>query len=162
MKKLNRKLLTRYEGFTIIETLIVLAVASVIIFLVFYAVPGLQRNSRNNQYRNEATRILSGANEYVANHSGALPTSGNVAEILANANAQQITNLTVVNPGTTAAQSPSFNTAILEAGSVNCPGAAGLGGASITPVSGAGSKTMLLIYAVEKNDGTVSSQCQSS
>ena len=39
----------RAEGFTIIEVLIVLAIAGLILLVVFLAVPALQRNARNTQ-----------------------------------------------------------------------------------------------------------------
>ena len=47
----------RDEGFTIIEVLIVLAIAGLIMLIVFLAVPALQRNSRNTQRTNDASLI---------------------------------------------------------------------------------------------------------
>jgi prepilin-type N-terminal cleavage/methylation domain-containing protein len=63
------------KGFTIIEVLIVLAIAGLILLIVFLAVPALQRNSRNTQVKNGAAAILATANEYVANNNGSLPTA---------------------------------------------------------------------------------------
>ncbi|HEY8999435.1 MAG TPA: type II secretion system protein [Candidatus Saccharimonadales bacterium] len=65
----------REEGFTIIEVLIVLAIAGLILLIVFLAVPALQRNSRNTQRKDDASAILSGLSEYVGNNSGTLPTA---------------------------------------------------------------------------------------
>ncbi len=62
------------KGFTIIEVLIVLAIAGLIMLIVFLAVPALQRNSRNTQIRNSAAAMLGGVNEYVSNNNGQLPT----------------------------------------------------------------------------------------
>src|SRR5436189_525213 len=70
-KKLNRK----PTGFTIIEVMIVLAIAALILLIVFLAVPALQRNSRNTQYRSEAARILGGANEFTTNNNNTLPAA---------------------------------------------------------------------------------------
>ena len=67
------------KGFTIIEVMIVLVIAAVIILIVFLAVPALQRNSRNTQYRNAAAAILATANEYVANNNGTMPTGCAIA-----------------------------------------------------------------------------------
>lgn len=64
------------KGFTIIEVLIVLAIAGLIMLIVFLAVPALQRNSRNTQRKNDVSSMLSVVSEYVSNHSGQLPTSG--------------------------------------------------------------------------------------
>jgi prepilin-type N-terminal cleavage/methylation domain-containing protein len=69
------------SGFTIIEVMIVLAIAGLILLIVFLAVPALQRNSRNTQRKNDVSSILGAINEYTSNNSGALPTT--CAEITA-------------------------------------------------------------------------------
>lgn len=63
----------RQNGFTIVETLIVLAIVGTIMLVVFLAVPALQRNSRNTQIRNDAASVLSAVNEFITNNNGALP-----------------------------------------------------------------------------------------
>lgn len=62
-------------GFTIIEVLIVLAIAGLIMLIVFLAVPALQRNSRNTQRTNDVSAVLSGMTEYVNNNNGSLPAT---------------------------------------------------------------------------------------
>lgn len=69
MQKLNKK------GFTIIEVLIVLAIAGLILLVVFLAVPALQRNSRNTQKRQSVAQVLSMVSEYQSNNNGALPSN---------------------------------------------------------------------------------------
>jgi len=61
------------SGFTIIEVMIVLAIAGLIILIVFLAVPALQRNSRNTQRKNDVSAIGAALNEYTNNNGGALP-----------------------------------------------------------------------------------------
>ncbi len=63
----------RTEGFTIIEVLIVLAIAGLIILIVLLAVPALQRNTRNTGRKEDAGRIATAVNDYVSNNGGALP-----------------------------------------------------------------------------------------
>lgn len=65
----------REEGFTIIEVLIVLAIAGLIILIVFLAIPALQRNSRNTQRKNDASALASAYSEYVNNHGGKSPAA---------------------------------------------------------------------------------------
>lgn len=65
----------RQEGFTIIEVMIVLAIAAVILLAVFLAVPNLQRNSRNTQRKNDAANVLASVNEYASNQNGTLPAA---------------------------------------------------------------------------------------
>jgi prepilin-type N-terminal cleavage/methylation domain-containing protein len=75
--------LKKEKGFTIIEVLIVLAIAGLILLVVFLAVPALQRNARNTQRTEDAGNILSSVSEYIANNNGQLPSgSGGSASAL--------------------------------------------------------------------------------
>lgn len=72
---LNQYKTKREEGFTIIEVLIVLAIAGLIILIVFLAVPALQRNSRNTQRKNDISALVGAIQEYSNNKNGSLPGS---------------------------------------------------------------------------------------
>jgi prepilin-type N-terminal cleavage/methylation domain-containing protein len=61
------------KGFTIIEVLIVLAIAALILLVVFLAVPGLQRAQRNNGRTSEATRLATAITNFIGNNQGNLP-----------------------------------------------------------------------------------------
>lgn len=63
------------KGFTIIEVLIVLAIAGLILLIVFLAVPALQRNSRNTAMKTDVSNVLGGVSEFVGNNDGKMPTS---------------------------------------------------------------------------------------
>lgn len=63
------------EGFTIIEVLIVLAIAGLIMLIVFLAVPALQRNSRNTQRKADVSALLGAISEYSNNNGGKLPAA---------------------------------------------------------------------------------------
>jgi prepilin-type N-terminal cleavage/methylation domain-containing protein len=65
-----QQLRKKTEGFTIIEVLIVLAIAGLILLIVFLAVPSLQRNQRNNARNNDAARVSSSVTECLANRNG--------------------------------------------------------------------------------------------
>lgn len=144
------------RGFTIIEVLLVLAIAGMIMIVLFLAVPALQRNSRNQQYRSETGRLVAATQEFINNNNSNLPTSSDGATILANANAKNITTLNIVNPGTTAAVTPTVNTATLETG-VTC---GTVSGTTVTPsTSGAPTRSIIIIYGIEKSDGTAIAQC---
>lgn len=66
------------RGFTIIEVLIVLAIAGLILLIVFFAVPSLQRTNRNYQRKN-ATNYVAG--ELISYNAlrGKYPLSGTTA-----------------------------------------------------------------------------------
>lgn len=72
---LNKIKNRKEEGFTIIEVLIVLAIAGLILLVVFLAVPALQRNSRNTSLKNDVQNVLGGVSEYQNVNSGAMPTA---------------------------------------------------------------------------------------
>lgn len=66
----------RDDGFTIIEVLIVLAIAGLIMLIVFLAVPALQRNARNTTRKSDVSSLASAISEYVNNNDGQLPNTG--------------------------------------------------------------------------------------
>lgn len=63
------------SGFTIIEVMIVLAIAGLILLIVFLAIPALQRNGRNTQRKNDAANLAGGVATYLSNNNGTLPLS---------------------------------------------------------------------------------------
>ena len=69
------KNIRRDGGFTIIEVLIVLAIAGLILLIVFLAVPALQRNARNTQRKNDVASLASALSEYINNNDGVLPAT---------------------------------------------------------------------------------------
>ncbi len=63
----------RQQGFTIIEVMIVLAIAGLIMVVVLVAIPQLQRNQRNEARRNVLSRIAAEVNNYISNNAGLAP-----------------------------------------------------------------------------------------
>ena len=68
MNKINTK-----KGFTIIEVVLVLAIAGLIFLMVFLALPALQRNQRDTQRKNDLSRVQSAINSFQANNRGKIP-----------------------------------------------------------------------------------------
>ena len=66
------------KGFTIIEVVLVLAIAGLIFLMVFIALPALQRGQRNTQRRQDMSRFVSAVTEYAANNGGTLPFTGSL------------------------------------------------------------------------------------
>lgn len=102
---MTTKLNKQEKGFTIIEVVLVLAIAGLIFLIVFLALPQLQRSRRDTQRRNDAGRVLAELENYAGNNNGAYPaansgtTAGNFGDFqtryLANAN---LTDPTSGNP----------------------------------------------------------------
>ena len=63
------------SGFTIIEVLIVLAIAGLILIVIFLAVPAVQRSGRNNALNTDARSILAGVNTFASQNANSLPTT---------------------------------------------------------------------------------------
>ena len=76
-----QQLKKKSEGFTIIEVLIVLAIAGLIMLIVFLAVPALQRNSRNNARNNDAAKVAAAVTECLSNRNGVVASCDTDAEI---------------------------------------------------------------------------------
>ena len=71
---LNRLKKSNSKGFTIIEVMIVLAIAGLILLIVFLAVPALQRSSRNTQRKNDSSHLGGLISEWESNNAGTTPT----------------------------------------------------------------------------------------
>ena len=63
------------KGFTIIEVVLVLAIAGLIFLMVFIALPAQQRSQRDTQRRDDVSRFMSQLNSYSTNNRGAIVTN---------------------------------------------------------------------------------------
>ena len=61
------------KGFTIIEVVLVLAIAGLIFLMVFIALPALQKNQRDTQRRNDYAALSAALTQYMNNNNGKLP-----------------------------------------------------------------------------------------
>lgn len=144
------------KGFTIIEVLIVLAIAGLIILIVFLAVPALQRNSRNTQRKNDVSALLGGVSEHISNNSGALPAA---AQLQATSNVQYYADAPANADGAwnlTPAAGPATQTA---------DRAVVLTGARCTNANTANTgpaRGVVVLYGTETSTGTFNSTCQGS
>lgn len=72
----------KHKGFTIIEVVLVLAIAGLIFLMVFIVLPALQRNQRDAQRKNDLARVISAVQSYKANNRGKAPTNYQYGEII--------------------------------------------------------------------------------
>ena len=63
------------KGFTIIEVVLVLAIAGLIFLMVFIALPNLQRSQRDTQRRNDYSALSAGLVQYMTNNNGKMPAA---------------------------------------------------------------------------------------
>lgn len=74
------------KGFTIIEVILVLAIAALIFLMVFLALPALQRGQRDTQRRQDLAKVLTAVQNYQSNSQGSIPaqagfTGGNLGPL---------------------------------------------------------------------------------
>ena len=112
----------KQSGFTIIEVMIVLAVAGLIMAIVFLAIPALQRSNRNTQRKNDATRLAGLVAEYGSNNNGQLP--GNVAAAIGTPTWSYFTTVSLATQASNPA-APNSDTMILVTGAACGNGAGG-------------------------------------
>lgn len=169
---MNKNLYQR-KGFTIIEVVLVLAIAALIILMVFIAWPALQRGQRDQARRQDVGLVGTAIGTYKANHRGEIPSN---RDQLATAMGNQATNfygagdiaiatisgssLTVGGTVASTTAAPAASASGLSAATTNvllyvpaatCNGTAARGGA--------GTRQAVLLYQVEGN-GTAESQCE--
>ncbi len=73
------------RGFTIIEVVLVLAIAGLIFLMVFIALPALQRGQRDTQRKDDLSRINTQLSNYQSSNRGKIPavaTTGSVANFV--------------------------------------------------------------------------------
>lgn len=93
---------TDSKGFTIIEVLIVLAIAGLIMLVIFLAVPALQRNQRNNARQSDANLVVAAVNDCVTNRNGVVASCQAIGAnaVVAPTNANQLTGTPTYGAGT--------------------------------------------------------------
>lgn len=75
---MNKTTAQTEKGFTIIEVVLVLAIAGLIFLMVFIALPALQRGQRDTQRRDDVSKFVSQLTSYATNNRGALPSFSNM------------------------------------------------------------------------------------
>lgn len=149
LKKLHQAHKQGSNAFTIIEVMIVLAIAGIIMVIVFLAVPALQRNSRNTQRTNDATRIAAAVNECIANNNGRIANCNNLA-------AAQMTNYITLtdNQQLTAATGSGISSVSYTTGGNKCNAA----GTDNTGAAG-GVNSFTIRYQLETNGAATQQRC---
>ena len=66
----------KQKGFTIIEVVLVLAIAALIFLMVFIALPALQRNQRDAARKDVIGKVASSVTTYQSNNRGQQPANG--------------------------------------------------------------------------------------
>lgn len=160
----------RAGGFTAIEILLALTIAGIIIMLAFQTIPVLQRNSRNNDRKQDVAAVLEAVSHWQLNHSGNIPNNPS-DDFMRNAQLYYYDQTLISfnsTPATGIAINPQIPSAALIPGESNSsldsvyiynyrkcsPDANGL-----STNRGAGYNDIVALYSIETRAGSVS-QCR--
>lgn len=92
------KQLKNEKGFTIIEVVLVLAIAGLIFLMVFIALPALQRSQRDTARKNDVSTVAAAVTSYSSNNKGVFP-SGNVLDNYVTNKSDNTTTITIRTAG---------------------------------------------------------------
>lgn len=156
----------RQEGFTIIEVMIVLAIAGLIMVIVFLAIPQLQRSQRNTKAKDVVNRMKASLEEFAGNNNGKYPwdassgawssgTTYNLSGTTADATfaSRYLKNVDVKNPRTGNDMKMLYTTTIAQPAPdtdvINVTRSSKCDGETVITVSPASSRQYTLSFALE-------------
>lgn len=152
------------NGFTIIEVMIVLAIAGLIMLLVFLAIPPLQRSSRNQQRKTDVSSVAGAIANYITNNGGSVPASVGAssndllicaATCTGNTETAKLgyylpANISLVT-NNASPTTPTKDTVVIDVG-YGC-------NSTSTGIGAASSRTAAVLFAVETGATTIAQQC---
>ena len=156
-KKLNNK------GFTIVEVLIVLAIAGAILAAVLIAVPALQRSGRNATAKTTAQNVVSGIADNIQANGGTIPTAMSTASgVLTFTNAGSVVTKVNVSPSITITSAAAATIQkpgnILVVTSAICASATGTTTSMVTTGT-SNANSFAVLYPIETGSGTDTNGC---
>lgn len=170
-KEKIQALKARKDGFTIIEVVLVLAIAGLIFLMVFIALPALQASQRDTVRKNDVSAVASAITSYTGNNRGTFPTttaltgsatgdpdgSGKFAGYITSVS-NNTTNVIVV-PAKTSQSVTQGQIVVVKASKCGTTGAASNGTATETLTAGTARQYAVVTF-IEAGGGT--SYCQDS
>lgn len=149
------------KGFTIIEVVLVLAIAGLIFLMVFIALPALQAGQRDTARKNDVGVVASAVNSYVSNNKGQYPSSNALLQSYAG----DVSTNTVSSQITIAARGTSTSVTVADGdvkvitgAQCDAPGATGASAAHT--ISAGTTRQFVVVTRLEANGGTAF--CQDS
>jgi prepilin-type N-terminal cleavage/methylation domain-containing protein len=151
---------TQQRGFTIIEVVLVLAIAGLIFLMVFIALPALQASQRDTARKNDVGTVAAAVTSFSGNNRGAFPTQTNIITYVTNVSQNSQTTAGKPNIVVKTAGVQTFTTNDTEIDIVQkavCP--ATISGASITTTLGT-TRQFVVVTHLEAGGGVA--YCQDS
>lgn len=90
---------TKQKGFSIIEVVLVLAIAGLIFLMVFIALPALQRSQRDSARQQEVGAVVGAIGTYGQSNNGRLPTTAAQVGTVINGKSASAADANVLDSG---------------------------------------------------------------
>ena len=140
------------KGFSIIELVLVLAIAGLIFLMVFIALPALRRSQQDMGRKNDSSTVVSAIGTYRSNNrTGGTMTSANVQGYITSLNQYAKTDVVVAAKGTRTTAEPKEDE-ILVYTAAKCGSTPGL--AEAHPMVTASSRQAAVFVRLENNGGS--------
>lgn len=138
------------QGFTIIEVVLVLAIAALIFLMVFIALPALQRNQRDTARKNDASAVAAALNNYRSQNKGTFAgttpiTAARLQAYIDKLDQYEITSVTIP----TGNPAPGTEGVHVRTG-VKCPAPTAPNVTTLTPATGT-SRSAIVVVQLENN-----------
>ena len=146
------------KGFTIIEVILVLAIAALIFLMVFIAVPALNAGQRDTARKQDVGTVAAAVTSYVSNNQGNFPTTAQLAPYVKNYS-QNTTSIAVGTAGSSTQVVKQGQVFVVQNTTCGSTGAASNGSATQTLGAGTAAQFTVITY-LEGGGGT--SFCQQS
>ena len=123
------------KGFTIIEVVLVLAIAGLIFLMVFIALPALQRSQRDQARKNDASTVAAAVQTFKGNNNGGLTglTTARLQQYIDKLDQYDKANVAITTGATV---NPNLDQVLVRASS-KCPLTLPAPGTALTPRTGA-------------------------
>lgn len=154
---MNAKLNTK--GFTIIEVVLVLAIAGLIFLMVFIALPALQSGQRDTSRKNDVGAVATAVSNYTANNRGNFPSTGTLAAYTKDNFSTNSTAPTVLTAFSASVAVKESEIKVVQGAKCSDTGKANNGTANQLLVAGTKNQFVVITY-LESGGGT--SFCQDS
>ena len=149
------------KGFTIIEVVLVLAIAGLIMLMVFIALPALQRGQRDQARKNDVSTVAAAVNTYRSNNRGSFTgISGDALQkYIDRLDQYDVASVTVEDGAGAGTITPTVDDVKVKI-KAKCPDATPApGSANIAVVAGT-ARSAVVVTALEGNGSNAQIYCQ--
>lgn len=144
------------KGFTIIEVVLVLAIAGLIFLMVFIALPALQSGQRDTARKTDVGSVASAVTTYASNNRGQFPTTATLPSYATNVS----TNTTTLTVGAYGPTTSVIDGDIKVITGAKCGSSGATGTTAVYNLTRGTSRQFVVVTRLEASNGTAF--CQDS